>query len=86
MKQLQLKANMTQSKIVRHTFLTTGSMLIGIFALPLLASAAEKITGDPNRGRVIYNLDSTEFFVDTFGPVVPETTYQFVDTHAAAYH
>ena len=34
--------------------------------------------------RVIYNLDCTEFFVGSFGPVVPETIDKFVDDHAAA--
>lgn len=34
--------------------------------------------------RVIYNLDCTEFFVGSFGPVVPETIDQWVDEHAAA--
>ena len=33
--------------------------------------------------KVIYNLDCTEFFVGTFGPVVPETIDKFVDDHAA---
>ena len=32
---------------------------------------------------VIYNLDLSEFFVGTFGPVVPETIDKFVDAHAA---
>lgn len=36
------------------------------------------------RGRVIYNLDCTEFFVGTFGPIVPKTIDKFVDEHAAA--
>ena len=35
-------------------------------------------------GRVIYNLDCSEFFVGTFGPIVPETLDKFVDAHAAA--
>ena len=35
------------------------------------------------RGRVIYNLDCSQFFVGTFGPIVPETIDTFVDTHAA---
>ena len=35
------------------------------------------------RGRVIYNLDCTQYFVGTFGPIVPETIDKFVDTHAA---
>ena len=35
------------------------------------------------RGKVIYNLDCTQFFMGTFGPIVPETIDKFVDTHAA---
>ena len=34
-------------------------------------------------GQVIYNLDCSEFFVGTFGPIVPETIDAFVDGHAA---
>ncbi len=34
-------------------------------------------------GRVIYNLDCSQFFVGTFGPIVPETIDWFVDAHAA---
>ena len=33
--------------------------------------------------RVIYNLDGTEFFVGTFGPIVPETLDSWADYHAA---
>ena len=36
-----------------------------------------------SRGRVIYNLDCSEYFVGTFGAVVPETIDAFVDDHAA---
>jgi len=28
---------------------------------------------DEQRGRVIYNLDCTEYFMGTFDPIVPET-------------
>ena len=38
----------------------------------------------PRRGRVIYNLDCSEIFVGTFGPIVPETIDKFVDAHVAA--
>ena len=34
--------------------------------------------------RVIYNLDCSEYFVGSFGPVVPETIDKFVDDHATA--
>jgi hypothetical protein len=37
-----------------------------------------------SRGRVIYNLDCSEYFVNTFGPIVPETIDKFVNEHAAA--
>ncbi|MFH0962901.1 MAG: hypothetical protein V2A58_02695 [Planctomycetota bacterium] len=43
--------------------------------------AMMKKPGGP-RGRVIYNLDCSEFFVGTFGPVAPETIDKFVDRHA----
>ena len=33
--------------------------------------------------QVIYNLDETEYFVGTFGPVTPDTIDKFVDEHAA---
>ena len=43
------------------------------------------MTNDATRlGRVIYNLDCTQYFVGSFGPVVPETIDKFVDSHAAA--
>ena len=45
---------------------------------------AEKATGaDKRTGRVIYNLDCSEFFVGTFGPIVPKTIDKFVDEHTA---
>ena len=75
---------MTQSKTRRRMFLTTGSILISILSSSMAANTAENNTGRPDRGRVIYNLDSTEFFVNTFGPVVPESIDKFVDSHAAA--
>ncbi len=45
--------------------------------------ATEQNDGRAPRGRVIYNLDASEFFVGTFGPPVPETIDEFVDSHAA---
>ena len=46
--------------------------------------AEEEVSTDrAPRERVIYNLDCSEFFVGTFGPIVPETIDKFVDTHAA---
>ena len=48
-------------------------------------SKGEANMNDANaaRGKVIYNLDCTQFFMGTFGPIVPETIDKFVDTHAA---
>lgn len=51
---------------------------LAVFLSTISAAAQE----DP--GRVIYNLDCTEYFMGTFGPVVPETIDHFVDAHAAA--
>jgi hypothetical protein len=51
----------------------------------LIGSNAEAVKGDERpHGRVIYNLDCTEYFVGTFGPIVPATIDKFVDNHAAA--
>ena len=52
-----------------------------ILAVPSRSSALD--TTIAPRGRVFYNLDCTEFFMGTFGPVVPETIDKFVDAHAA---
>jgi len=57
-----------------------GCLLLGtVTAWPSPADAP-----GARRGRVIYNLDCSEFFVGTFGPPVPETIDAFVDAHAAA--
>ena len=51
----------------------------------LIGSNAEAVKGDESpQGRVIYNLDCSEYFVGTFGPIVPATIDKFVDNHAAA--
>ena len=47
------------------------------------AQAAETKADNEQRRRVFYNLDCSEFFVGTFGPIVPETIDNFVDSHAA---
>ncbi len=57
-----------------------GCMMLGA-ATPLAFAADSAGTGP---GRVIYNLDCSEFFVGTFGPPVAETIDTFVDAHAAA--
>lgn len=46
---------------------------------PLTASAAPK----PGKHRVMFNLDCTEYFVGSFGPVVPATIDSYVDKHAS---
>lgn len=69
------------------------SVLIGSF---LLAHCYPSLGGETDvkktkkalqtaqsKHRVIYNLDCTEFFVGSFGPVVPKTIDKFVDDHAA---
>ncbi len=48
-------------------------------SFPTLVSAAE----GANKVRVLFNLDCTEYFVGSFGPVVPETIDSYVDKHAA---
>jgi len=62
-----------------------GSFLFALsspaFADEADGKTASKISKLPHR--VIYNLDCTEFFVGTFGPIVPETIDKFVDEHAA---
>ncbi|MCH2114833.1 MAG: hypothetical protein MK171_07990 [Pirellulales bacterium] len=51
----------------------------------LIGWGAEKTSDDnASPGRLFYNLDSTEYFVGTFGPVTPATIDKFVDLHAAA--
>ena len=58
-----------------------------VVLLAMLASCAGEATALGNDvarpGRVIYNLDCTQLFVGSFGPVVPETIDKFVDEHAA---
>ena len=54
-------------------------LFVTVFHMGLATTQAGK-----ERGRVIYNLDCTEFFVGTFGPNVPETIDKFVDEHATA--
>jgi len=51
---------------------------------PMAAQSSAADTTSIPRGCVLYNLDCSEFFVGTFGPVVPETIDKFVDDHAAA--
>ena len=62
------------------------STTIGISLICCLSSVAiaEPHKDDTSRGRVIYNLDCTEYFRSTFGPNVPQTIDKFVEDHAKA--
>ena len=55
-----------------------------ILAVLLTANAAPPARVSPSKRPVIYNLDCSEFFVGTFGPVKPETIDKFVEEHARA--
>ena len=62
----------------------TAAVITGIIFCISGAGVAQSNAGDGSRGRVIYNLDCTEFFVGTFGGIVPETIDTFVDAHVSA--
>ena len=69
--------------------MVTARQCCGALGVLALAAAMEVQTmaangQDRTRGRVIYNLDCSEFFVGTFGPNTPATIDQFVAEHAAA--
>jgi len=77
------RASVTAGKVmlvVVSMFLVTGSFN----GSSAVESAGTKNSRDEDRGRVIYNLDPTEFFVGTFGPVEEATIDKFVEAHAAA--
>lgn len=57
------------------------TLLLSISLLPGITAAA---SADTPHGRVIYNLDCSEFFIGTFGEPTAETIDTFVDTHARA--
>ena len=57
-------------------------VVVGILAIA--SSTIHETMADEQCGRVIYNLDCTEYFVGTFGPIVPETIDKFVDAHVTA--
>ena len=65
-----------------------GGMVVGLVAVPVVAPgeavAADSGGGEEKRGQVIYNLDCTQYFMGSFGPIVPETIDKFVEEHAAA--
>ena len=72
---------------MRHVLVSvwTAAWLVALVAASVANEGRKQEMGAESavRGRVIYNLDCSEFFVGTFGPIVPETIDKFVDTHAA---
>ena len=66
------------------TYKAKRPLQLPILLLAILHFISATIQAGEQRGRVIYNLDCTEFFVGTFGPNVPETIEKFVDDHATA--
>jgi hypothetical protein len=68
------------------TRLRTAASIVTILAGLATANAAspDRETTGSARRPVLYNLDCSEFFVGTFGPVVPATIDKFVDSHARA--
>ena len=75
---------MTQYKIRWRFPMLAYGMVISIVPFVVAITATETKGDREQRGRVIYNLDCSEFFVGTFGPVLPETIDTFVDAHATA--
>ncbi len=73
---------MTQFK--RNGSLTCTTIGISLICCLCSVAIAEPPKDDTSRGRVIYNLDCTEYFRSTFGPNVPETIDKFVEDHATA--
>lgn len=80
---LSERTNVTRRRISRVST-TVGGIVLALVSSVKAVEAAENGKDDVARGRVIYNLDASEFFFGTFGPAVPETIDKFVDTHAAA--
>ncbi len=76
---------MTQCTIGWRVMMLVCGIVVSIASSLDDARAAEAKGDSEQRGRVIYNLDRSEFFVGTFGPVVPETIDKWVDAHAAAH-
>ena len=68
---------------------TTAMIAVAIGSALLLgcqSPAGAKAAKSGPRLPVIYNLDLSQFYVGTFGPVVPETIDTFVDAHAGSMH
>ena len=76
---------MTHGKIGSRISLAVPTTVIVVLSLVpgTRSSVAGEENGADQPGRVIYNLDCSEYFVRTFGPVVPETIDKWVDHHAA---
>ena len=75
---------MTYNRNVLRISLALSGILICTVSFPVGPGMATTNADGNQPGRVLYNLDSTEYFVGTFGPVTPETIDKFVDIHAAA--
>ena len=67
---------------------TMKSFCLSVVAITMLSAMAARSaaldTTSVARGRVIYNLDCSQFFVGTLGAITPEGIDNFVDAHAAA--
>ena len=66
--------------ISKRTIVVASIILVALAT----ADAAPPDKAATSKRPVIYNLDCSEFFVGTFGPVVPKTIDKFVDEHARA--
>ncbi len=66
--------------ISKRTIVAASIILVALAT----ADAAPPDKAATSKRPVIYNLDCSEFFVGTFGPVVPKTIDKFVDEHARA--
>ena len=66
---------------IRPSVLAAAVTVLGIAWL--LSESGQTFAADANRGRVIYNLDCTQFFMGSFGSIAPETIDKFVATHAS---
>lgn len=80
---LSHKAKPPRSVLLLWIGLLVGTVVIDAALSQEGAQAAETKADNEQRRRVFYNLDCSEFFVGTFGPIVPETIDNFVDSHAA---
>ncbi|MEZ4702361.1 MAG: hypothetical protein R2834_18660 [Rhodothermales bacterium] len=62
---------------------TYGWRVLALTLLLVASCARPAETPAPVHGRVLYNLDSSQFFIGTFGPIEGATIDRFVDEYAA---